>query len=218
MNIKKSDEFYLATGMFVVLSACVVCGICGKDLIKEVNMLDKIMIFILKLIGMTFFSAVLIYGLIACINNFVADCQKPNKWKLASKIGDCKNCQYVIFDDKVKNFQPPLKNNCYRNLKQAVFYAYRLEIQSRAFSNCEDLEEITFYEIPKSIEKDAFLGCDKLSLIRIYGTKEDWEKLKIYIPSNPKIEFIPPSASEEKAIDKKTIDVNCNATINVKTL
>ena len=52
--------------------------------------------------------------------------------------------------------------------------------------------------LAKKIEKDAFLSCDKLSLIRVYGTKDDWDKLKIFIPSNPKIEFIPPIITDEK--------------------
>lgn len=214
MNSKKNDGFYLAIGMFVALSACVLCGICGKDLIREVGMLDKIMMFILKLIGLVFLTAVLVYGVIACIYNFCSDVKTPGKWNLVDNIGECKNCQYVIFSEKVDFFP---NDKCYSRLKHAVFYSNKLGIQSRAFSECEELEEITFYEIPKKIEKDAFLSCDKLSLIRVYGTKDDWDKLKIFIPSNPKIEFIPPIITDEKLTEEKIININCEATLNVAT-
>lgn len=215
MNGKKNDGFYLAIGMLVVLSICVLCGICGKDLIREVGMLDKIMVFILKLIGFVFFTAVLVYGVIACIYNFYLDIKTPDKWMVIKNTSEYKNCQYVIFSEEVGSFP---NDKCYSRLKHAVFYSSELEIQSRAFSECEELEEIIFYEIPKKIEKDAFLSCDKLSLIRVYGTKKDWDKLKIFIPSNPKIEFIPPVITDEKTTEKeKIININCEATLNVAT-
>ena len=214
MNSKKNDGFYLAIGMFAALSACVLCGICGKDLIREVGMLDKIMMFILKLIGLVFLTAVLVYGVIACIYNFCLDIKTPGKWKLVNNIGEYKNCQYVIFSEKVGSFP---NDKYYSRLKHAVFYSSSLEIKNRAFSSCKKLKEITFYEIPKSIEKDAFLRCDRLSLIRVYGIKDNWDKLKIFIPSNPKIEFIPPIITDEKLTEEKIININCEATLNVAT-
>ena len=212
MNSKNNDGFYLTIGMFFVVSICILFAICGEDLIKEVCMFDKVFVFILKLIALVSLVIVVVFAFIVCISNFASSCNFKKNWILLSENSDSKN-KYIIFDENVKKFPEDQK---YKKLKCAVFYAKDVEIQTRAFSNCKDLTEITFYEIPTIIAKDAFLGCKKLSVIYFYGTKEEWELKKIFIPSNPRIDFVSTQKSEKKQ-DQNIINVNCSGTVNIKS-
>ena len=104
----------------------------------------------------------------------------------------------------------------HKYIEKVVCYLDNSEIKSKAFSNCKELKQITFYSNPKNIAKDAFLGCSNLSLIRFYGTKQQWESHQIFIPSNPKIEFISTESSSNKTVEKMKVDLNWNGIINIK--
>lgn len=212
MNSKNNDGFYLTIGMFFVVSICILFAICGEDLIKEVCMFDKVLVFILKLIALVSLVIVVVFAFIACIGNFASSCNFKKNWILLSENSDSES-KYIIFDENVKKFPEGKK---YKKLKCTVFYAEGLEIQTKAFSNCKDLTEVTFYGKLNGVAKDAFLGCKKLSVIYFYGTKEEWEAKKIFIPSNPRIEFIPIPESEKKQ-DQNIINVNCSGTVNIKS-
>lgn len=217
MSQKNNDGFYLAIGMFFVLSICILFGLCGEEIFSEVDMFDKVMFFILKVIGLIFLGAIFVYAVIVCISDFSFDIKnylslKNDEWKLISVIGKNKSYSHIIFDKNIDTFD---SSYGYEKLKNVIFYSENLKIKREAFSNCKKLQQITFYEMPSYIEKDAFLGCESLSLIRFYGTKEQWESHKIFIPSNPKIEFL--GNSENKITMNKTkIDLNCNGTINIR--
>lgn len=217
MKKKNNDGFYVAIGMFFVLSICILLGFCGEEIISEVDMFDKVMIFILKVIGLIFLGAIFVYAVIVCISDFSFDIKnylslKNDEWKLISVIGKNKSYSHIIFDKNIDTFD---SSYGYEKLKNVIFYSENLKIKREAFSNCKKLQQITFYENPSYIEKDAFLGCESLSLIRFYGTKEEWESHKIFIPSNPKIEFL--GNSENKITMNKTkIDLNYNGTINIR--
>lgn len=204
MNKKNNDGFYLAIGMFLVVSICVIFAMCGKEIISEVDMFDKVIGYILKGLGLAIAVTFLVWG----IKLYVCDFNKIDEWTFSSKIENGKKYTSIIFDN-----DSVFTNHKY--IEKVVCYLDNSKIKSKAFSNCKKLKQITFYKNPKTIANDAFLGCSKLSCITIYGKKEDWEKHKIIIPSNPKIEFI--SCPENKTtINKTEIDLKCNGTINIK--
>ena len=208
MNRRNNDGFYLALGMFLVVSICVIFAMCGKEIIRKVDMFDKIIGYILKGFGLLIATTLLVWG----FKLYFCDFGIINEWTLASSIDEkkCENYTSIIFD------VPLSSGKIYKNLEKAVFYSTELEIQSKTFSNCKKLKQITFYSNPISIAKDAFLGCSKLSLIRFYGKKEDWDNHQIFIPSNPKIEFISTEYSSNNTVEKMKVDLNCNGTINIK--
>lgn len=208
MNRRNNDGFYLALGMFLVVSICVIFAMCGKEIIREVDMFDKIIGYILKGVGLLIATTLLVWG----CKLYICDFGIIDEWTLASSIDKkkCENYRSIIFD------VPSPSGKIYKNLEKAVFYSTELEIQSKAFSKCKELKQITFYSNPKSIAKDAFLGCSNLSRITIYGKKEDWDNHKIFIPSNPKIEFISTESSSNNTVEKMKVDLNCNGTINIK--
>ena len=59
------------------------------------------------------------------------------------------------------------------------------------------------YNKSKELNIRAFVG-PVVSQDRFYGKKEDWDKHKIFIPSNPKIEFISTESSSNKTVEKIT--------------
>ena len=179
MNRRNNDGFYLALGMFLVVSICVIFAMCGKEIISEVNVFDKIIGYILKGFGLAIAVTFLVWG----FGIYFCDFNKIDEWTFSSKIENGKKYTSIIFDN-----ESVFTNHKY--IEKVVCYLDNSEIKSKAFSSCKNLKEITFYKNPKKIENDAFLCCSNLSLIYFYGSKEDWEKHKIIIPSNPKIEFI----------------------------
>ena len=205
MNKKNNDGFYLALGMFLVVSICVIFAMCGKEIICEVDMFDKVIGYILKGLGLLFFITLVVWGCGIYFCNF----NKIDDWTFSSKIEKGKKYTSIILDN-----ESVFTNHKY--IEKVVCYLDNSEIKSKAFSNCKKLKQITFYSNPKSIAKDAFLGCSKLSLIRFYGKKEDWDKHQIFIPSNPKIEFISTESSSNNTVEKMKVDLNCNGTINIK--
>ena len=208
MNRRNNDGFYLALGMFLVVSICVIFSMCGKEIIRKVDMFDKIIGYILKGFGLLIATTLLVWG----YKLYFCDFGIINEWTLASSIDKKKSKKYtaIIFDESAPN------GKFYKNVENAVFYSKEKEIKSKAFANCKKLKQITFYKKPKSIAKDAFLGCSNLSCITIYGKKEDWKQQEIIIPSNPKIEFISTESSSNKTVEKMKVDLNCNGTINIK--
>lgn len=208
MNRRNNDGFYLALGMFLVVSICVIFAMCGKEIIREVDMFDKIIGYILKGFGLLIATTLLVWG----CKLYICDFGIIDEWTLASSIDEKKSKKYtaLIFDESAPN------GKFYKNVENAVFYSSTIKIDSKAFANCKELKQITFYSNPKSIAKDAFLGCSKLSLIRFYGKKEDWDNHQIFILSNPKIEFISTESSSNNTVEKMKVDLNCNGTINIK--
>lgn len=207
MNRRNNDGFYLALGMFLVVSICVIFAMCGKEIIREVDMFDKIIGYILKGFGLLIATTLLVWG----CKLYICDFGIIDEWTLASSIDEKKSKKYtaIIFDESAPN------GKFYKNVENAVFYSKEKEIKSKAFANCKKLKQIIFYEKPE-IDKDAFIGCSNLSRITIYGKKEDWDKHKIFIPSNPKIEFISTESSSNNTVEKIKVDLNCNGTINIK--
>ena len=214
MKSDNNDGFLLSIGMLFILSIFVVFVMCGKDIFNKPIMCDKLFQFIAKLIGLAFIGLIVIYGVIVAISDYTQKVSfESDDWQLESVIGTYTDYSHIIFDESVKVFD---KNFGYEKVKNVIFYSKELTIKKLAFSNCKKLKQITFYANPKSIAKDAFLGCSKLSLIRFYGKKEDWEKYQIFIPSNPKIEFISTESSSNKTVEKMKVDLNCNGIINIK--
>ena len=207
MNRRINDGFYLALGMFLVVSICVIFAMCGKEIIREVDMFDKIIGYILKGFGLLIATTLLVWG----CKLYICDFGIIDEWTLASSIDEKKSKKYtaIIFDESAPN------GKFYKNVENAVFYSSTIKIDSKAFANCKKLKQIIFYEKPE-IDKDAFIGCSNLSRITIYGKKEDWDNHKIFIPSNPKIEFISTESSSNKTVEKIKVDLNCNGTINIK--
>ena len=208
MNRRNNDGFYLALGMFLVVSICVIFAMCGKEIIREVDMFDKIIGYILKGFGLLIATTLLVWG----CKLYICDFGIIDEWTFSSSIDEKKSKKYtaIIFDESAPN------GKFYKNVENAVFYSKEKEIKSKAFSNCKKLKQITFYKKPKSIAKDAFLGCSNLSCITIYGKKEDWKQQELFIPSNPKIEFISTESSSNNTVEKMKVDLNCNGTINIK--
>ena len=207
MNRRNNDGFYLALGMFLVVSICVIFAMCGKEIIREVDMFDKIIGYILKGFGLLIATTLLVWG----CKLYICDFGIIDEWTLASSIDKKKSKKYtaIIFDESAPN------GKFYKNVENAVFYSKEKEIKSKAFANCKKLKQIIFYEKPE-IDKDAFIGCSNLSRITIYGKKEDWDNHQIFIPSNPKIEFISTESSSNKTVEKMKVDLNCNGIINIK--
>lgn len=207
MNRRNNDGFYLALGMFLVVSICVIFAMCGKEIIREVDMFDKIIGYILKGFGLLIATTLLVWG----CKLYICDFGIIDEWTLASSIDEKKSKKYtaIIFDESAPN------GKFYKNVENAVFYSKEKEIKSKAFANCKKLKQIIFYEKPE-IDKDAFIGCSNLSRITIYGKKEDWKQQEIFIPSNPKIEFISTESSSNNTVEKMKVDLNCNGTINIK--
>ena len=207
MNRRNNDGFYLALGMFLVVSICVIFAMCGKEIIRKVDMFDKIIGYILKGFGLLIAATLLVWG----CKLYFCDFGIIDEWTLASSIDKKKSKKYtaIIFDESAPN------GKFYKNVENAVFYSKEKEIKSKAFANCKKLKQIIFYEKPE-IDKDAFIGCSNLSRITIYGKKEDWDKHQIFIPSNPKIEFISTESSSNNTVEKMKVDLNCNGTINIK--
>lgn len=207
MNRRNNDGFYLALGMFLVVSICVIFAMCGKEIIREVDMFDKIIGYILKGFGLLIATTLLVWG----CKLYICDFGIIDEWTLASSIDEKKSKKYtaIIFDESAPN------GKFYKNVENAVFYSKEKEIKSKAFANCKKLKQIIFYEKPE-IDKDAFIGCSNLSRITIYGKKEDWDNHQIFIPSNPKIEFISTESSSNKTVEKMKVDLNCNGIINIK--
>ena len=207
MNRRNNDGFYLALGMFLVVSICVIFAMCGKEIIRKVDMFDKIIGYILKGFGLLIAATLLVWG----CKLYFCDFGIIDEWTLASSIDKKKSKKYtaIIFDESAPN------GKFYKNVENAVFYSSTIKIDSKAFANCKKLKQIIFYEKPE-IDKDAFIGCSNLSRITIYGKKEDWDNHKIFIPSNPKIEFISTESSSNKTVEKIKVDLNCNGTINIK--
>lgn len=193
MNRRNNDGFYLALGMFLVVSICVIFAMCGKEIISEVNEFDKIIGYILKGFGLLIATTLLVWG----CKLYFCDFGIIDEWTLASSIDKKKSKKYtaIIFDESAPS------GKIYKNLEKAVFYSTELEIQSKTFSKCKELKQITFYEKPQKIDKDAFIGCSNLSRITIYGEKNMWENQLCFIPSNPKIEFIPTIKNENKKVE-----------------
>ena len=206
---KYNDGFCLTVGMFFVLFICILFGVCGADLVGKVSMFDKIEIFILRIIVLVFFSVILVFGFINCIWKFVLEIRNVDEWQHITLIGQGKTKKNLIFGTEIKCFDCSYG---YDNLEKAIFYSDDLHINSKAFSNCKNLKEITLYENPKEIAKNAFLGCENLSLIRFYGTKEDWNMHKVFIPSNPKIEFI----QVENPKKNTQLNIECNGIIEIQ--
>ena len=207
MNRRNNDGFYLALGMFLVVSICVIFSMCGKEIIRKVDMFDKIIGYILKGFGLLIAATLLVWG----CKLYFCDFGIIDEWTLASSIDKKKSKKYtaIIFDESAPN------GKFYKNVENAVFYSKEKEIKSKAFANCKKLKQIIFYEKPE-IDKDAFIGCSNLSRITIYGKKEDWDNHQIFIPSNPKIEFISTESSSNNTVEKMKVDLNCNGTINIK--
>ena len=207
MNRRNNDGFYLALGMFLVVSICVIFAMCGKEIIREVDMFDKIIGYILKGFGLLIATTLLVWG----CKLYICDFGIIDEWTFASSINEKKSKKYtaIIFDESAPN------GKFYKNVENAVFYSKEKEIKSKALANCKKLKQIIFYEKPE-IDKDAFIGCSNLSRITIYGKKEDWDKHQIFIPSNPKIEFISTESSSNNTVEKMKVDLNCNGTINIK--
>ena len=202
MKKKNNDGFYVAIGMFFVLSICILLGFCGEEIISEVDMFDKVIILILKGICLFFVIILLVWGCKMYISEFGV----IEEYTFASDMKKGKKYTAIIFENEIPS------NKTFKYLKKVIFYSTK--IKSKVFSCCKSLKEVTLYD-NKNIEKDAFLGCESLSLIRFYGTKEEWESHKIFIPSNPKIEFL--GNSENKiTINKTKIDLNYNGTINIR--
>lgn len=193
MNRRNNDGFYLALGMFLVVSICVIFAMCGKEIIREVDMFDKIIGYILKGFGLLIAATLLVWGFKLYFCNFGI----INEWTLASSIDKKKSKKYtaIIFDESAPN------GKFYKNVENAVFYSSTIKIDSKAFANCKKLKQIIFYEKPE-IDKDAFIGCSNLSRITIYGEKNKWELHQIFIPSNPKIEFISTESSSNNTVEK----------------
>lgn len=193
MNRRNNDGFYLALGMFLVVSICVIFAMCGKEIIREVDMFDKIIGYILKGFGLLIATTLLVWG----FKLYFCDFGIIDEWTLASSIDKKNSKKYtaIIFDESAPN------GKFYKNVENAVFYSKEKEIKSKAFANCKKLKQIIFYEKPE-IDKDAFIGCSNLSRITIYGKKEDWDKHQIFIPSNPKIEFISTESSSNNTVEK----------------
>lgn len=193
MNRRNNDGFYLALGMFLVVSICVIFAMCGKEIIRKVDMFDKIIGYILKGFGLLIATTLLVWG----FKLYFCDFGIINEWTLASSIDKKKSKKYtaIIFDESAPN------GKFYKNVENAVFYSSTIKIDSKAFANCKKLKQIIFYEKPE-IDKDAFLGCSNLSCITIYGKKEDWKQQEIIIPSNPKIEFISTESSSNNTVEK----------------
>lgn len=207
MNRRNNDGFYLALGMFLVVSICVIFAMCGKEIIRKVDMFDKIIGYILKGFGLLIAATLLVWG----CKLYICDFGIIDEWTLASSIDKKKSKKYtaIIFDESAPN------GKFYKNVENAVFYSKEKEIKSKAFANCKKLKQITFYEKPE-IDKDAFIGCSNLSRITIYGKKEDWDNHQIFIPNNPKIEFISTESSSNNTVEKMKVDLNCNGIINKK--
>ena len=207
MNRRNNDGFYLALGMFLVVSICVIFAMCGKEIIREVDMFDKIIGYILKGFGLLIATTLLVWG----CKLYICDFGIIDEWTFASSIDEKKSKKYtaIIFDESAPN------GKFYKNVENAVFYSSTKKIDSKAFANCKKLKQIIFYEKPE-IDKDAFIGCSNLSRITIYGKKEDWKQQEIIIPSNPKIEFISTESSSNKTVEKMKVDLNCNGIINIK--
>ena len=207
MNRRNNDGFYLALGMFLVVSICVIFAMCGKEIIREVDMFDKIIGYILKGFGLLIATTLLVWG----CKLYICDFGIIDEWTHASSIDEKKSKKYtaIIFDESAPN------GKFYKNVENAVFYSKEKEIKSKAFANCKKLKQIIFYEKPE-IDKDAFIGCSNLSRITIYGKKEDWDNHQIFNPSNPKIEFISTESSSNNTVEKMKVDLNCNGTINIK--
>lgn len=193
MNRRNNDGFYLALGMFLVVSICVIFAMCGKEIIREVDMFDKIIGYILKGFGLLIATTLLVWG----CKLYICDFGIIDEWTFSSSIDEKKSKKYtaIIFDESAPN------GKFYKNVENAVFYSKEKEIKSKAFANCKKLKQIIFYEKPE-IDKDAFIGCSNLSRITIYGKKEDWDNHKIFIPSNPKIEFISTESSSNNTVEK----------------
>lgn len=206
MNSKNNDGFYLTIGMFFVVSICILFAICGEDLIKEVCMFDKVMIRILIGFALAVFLTLFVWG----CKIYFSDFNVINEWTLASVMKDNKKYTAIIFDEAVS----PEKN--YIDLEKAVFYSKTTKIGSKVFAGCQNLKEVIFYEDPMIIESDAFIGCTNLARITFYGTKKNFDEYKIFIPSNPRIEFIPIPESEKKQ-EQNIINVNCSGTVNIKS-
>ena len=207
MNRRNNDGFYLALGMFLVVSICVIFSMCGKEIIRKVDMFDKIIGYILKGFGLLIATTLLVWG----CKLYICDFGIIDEWTFSSSIDEKKSKKYtaIIFDESAPN------GKFYKNVENAVFYSKEKEIKSKAFANCKKLKQIIFYEKPE-IDKDAFIGCSNLSRITIYGKKEDWDNHQIFIPSNPKIEFISTESSSNNTVEKMKVDLNCNGTINIK--
>lgn len=207
MNRRNNDGFYLALGMFLVVSICVIFSMCGKEIIRKVDMFDKIIGYILKGFGLLIATTLLVWG----YKLYFCDFGIIDEWTFSSSIDEKKSKKYtaIIFDESAPN------GKFYKNVENAVFYSKEKEIKSKAFANCKKLKQIIFYEKPE-IDKDAFIGCSNLSRITIYGKKEDWDNHQIFIPSNPKIEFISTESSSNNTVEKMKVDLNCNGTINIK--
>ena len=200
----KNDGFYLTMGMFFVLFVCILFGVCGADLVRGNSMFDKVILRIINGFVLLIFLSLFICG----CKIYFSDFGVIRDFTFVSDMKNNKKYTSLIFD---KNIQEAKR---YKYLEKVIFYSDELHINSKAFSNCKNLKEITLYENPKEIAKDAFLGCENLSLIRFYGTKEDWEKHKIFIPSNPKIEFLSIHNEDKKKENPKT-NIECNGTITI---
>jgi magnesium-transporting ATPase (P-type) len=136
------------------------------------------------------------------INNEANLEKEKNKWKY---YGDSIDVAFLALSQKLETDKVKYKISMevpYESEKKfsAVFYSKEKEIKSKAFANCKKLKQIIFYEKPE-IDKDAFIGCSNLSRITIYGEKNKWEEQELFIPSNPKIEFISTIKNENKKVE-----------------
>ena len=53
-------------------------------------------------------------------------------------------------------------------------------IPKGAFKGCTSLKRLTIPKSVREIKSDVFAGCDSLEDVYFEGTKEEWEKIKIY--------------------------------------
>lgn len=121
MNRRNNDGFYLALGMFLVVSICVIFAMCGKEIIREVDMFDKIIGYILKGFGLLIATTLLVWG----CKLYICDFGIIDEWTLASSIDEKKSKKYtaIIFDESAPN------GKFYKNVENAVFYSKEKEIK-----------------------------------------------------------------------------------------
>ena len=119
-------------------------------------------------------------------------CTKLNKITMPKNMADigpyafadCKNLTDVSIPNGIKEVETSTFLNCFR-LTNIVIPNGVTDIGILAFQNCENLKSIT---IPNSLTKmtsNAFNGCKNLSDIYYYGTKEEWNNIKMGVNTIP---------------------------------
>ena len=126
---------------------------------------------------------------------------------------DCSRLTTITFEEgsNLKDIKDKAFMNC--NMSTITIPASVTKIGDDAFYMCGNLTKVTFEDGSglETIENSAFRDCRKLATINFGGTKEQWDALKVTLPTlttgttTVKMSQAAPSAVKEDTIEYNTI-------------